>query len=515
MSMTFRRPLFLAFTILFALALFQVPALADKNKKKKQGGSKVQVEGFILAVEKDRILVENTWFLLTDKTMYHRRGDAFLTANDLQLGWEVSVRGKKAKGAEYPVAKRITVKTNKNRKVKLVGFLEISGQRWDDFSVPEIHWSENQTDESLDDEDSEDDEEGEGFNDLREHDLEIRGRSIEFTEKAEFYGRGYVTIPYRILYPGILVDVDGHMDEEKNCVLVDSVHARYERPDPLEYQIRQESALEIRKLKPGIWIYTDPGLDRWLEQIGSRLIPPYAHLPRETPKFRFEILASEEPVSFAMPDGSIYISAGLLALLRSEDEVAAVLAHEISHICLRHFLRAIEKKQHISFIDLGTFAGTIAFGPLVSVLGPMLKVATYKGLRVVPFAILHGYQNKLEYEADAYAADFLQHAGYHPGALFSVHDMLDAFGADPGAHADPALPFFWLNEQRWEKRMAHLRAECIERFPDALNYEAKTDPEYRKRIENLILFLKDKIEKQEEKSPFADRLLEHLEQESE
>ena len=72
---------------------------------------------------------------------------------------------------------------------------------------------------------------------------------------------------------------------------------------------------------------------RWVEAIGTRLA---AHSPRQDVTYRFHVVDLAEPNAFALPGGPVFVTRGLLALARSEDELAGVIGHEIGHVAARH-----------------------------------------------------------------------------------------------------------------------------------------------------------------------------------
>ena len=79
-----------------------------------------------------------------------------------------------------------------------------------------------------------------------------------------------------------------------------------------------------------------PVTQAYLREVGQGFVAA-AGDPRW--RFTFQIVDQEEPNSFTIPGGGIYISRGLLALLEREDELACVLAHEIAHVTQRHSAR--------------------------------------------------------------------------------------------------------------------------------------------------------------------------------
>ena len=84
----------------------------------------------------------------------------------------------------------------------------------------------------------------------------------------------------------------------------------------------------------------DPALAAFVDAIGQRVA---ARSPRKDVRFQFQVADMAETNAFALPGGYIYVSRGLLALVRDEDELANVLAHEVGHVAARH-ARCISNK---------------------------------------------------------------------------------------------------------------------------------------------------------------------------
>jgi predicted Zn-dependent protease len=82
-----------------------------------------------------------------------------------------------------------------------------------------------------------------------------------------------------------------------------------------------------------IGILDDPTLSKYVNDIGHRLL---RGIPRRGFDYQFSVVDQTEPNAFALPGGYIFISRGLLALANSEDELACVIGHEITHAAHRH-----------------------------------------------------------------------------------------------------------------------------------------------------------------------------------
>lgn len=157
--------------------------------------------------------------------------------------------------------------------------------------------------------------------------------------------------------------------------------------------------------------------------------------------YHFMILDSDEVNAFAAPGGHIFVSRGMLRLARSEDALAAVLAHEIAHVVGRHGLQAIKKSRVTDALTVLAAEGAKTFGN-----EELAKLTeTFEGsiADVTSTLTNSGYSRGFEREADAQAVAILSRAGYDPRAL---HAVLDQMGKvlKPGGlgfaktHPDPA-----------------------------------------------------------------------------
>lgn len=137
--------------------------------------------------------------------------------------------------------------------------------------------------------------------------------------------------------------------------------------------------------------------------------------------YRFAVLESEELNAFASPDGTIFITHGLLALCDNEDELAAVLAHEVAHVQARHGMKSLGKEEKIEagrmiVTELGA-GGSKDMAKLSGALN-----STAAGISRT--LLTKGYDRKQEEEADAIGLRILAAAGYDPGALPAVLEKL-------------------------------------------------------------------------------------------
>lgn len=139
------------------------------------------------------------------------------------------------------------------------------------------------------------------------------------------------------------------------------------------------------------------------------------------PGFEFTFKVLNDPVenAFALPGGSVYITTGLLEKLKTKDQVAAVLSHEVSHIIARHPARALHNAQVAAAIygtlSLGASLGMAAAGQPRAA-ADLARLAT----ALVTVIVYQGYSRDLEMQADRLGLKYLRNAGYNPKGMPEV-----------------------------------------------------------------------------------------------
>lgn len=167
-----------------------------------------------------------------------------------------------------------------------------------------------------------------------------------------------------------------------------------------------------RSLRRADRVLDDPELSDWLDTVGFRLA---AQSDRPDLDYTFFIVRSPQINAFAAPGGFIGLNAGLIVTAESEDEVAAVLAHEIAHVTQRHIVRAVERMQTVSLpILLGTLGALIAAQSAGS--GDAAQAAIVGGTALLQQQAIN-FTRHNEYEADRIGIQTLARAGYAPEAM--------------------------------------------------------------------------------------------------
>ncbi len=139
--------------------------------------------------------------------------------------------------------------------------------------------------------------------------------------------------------------------------------------------------------------------------------------------YHFGVLDTMEPNAFACPGGMILISKGMVMASRTEDELAAVLAHEIAHIVNRDGVASIQQSRWSSALAaMGSRAahtyGSANLSQIVSLFEGSID-DVFKTL------VVNGYSRSAEMSADEAAAGYLAKAGYNQQALLTVLETLN------------------------------------------------------------------------------------------
>lgn len=151
-------------------------------------------------------------------------------------------------------------------------------------------------------------------------------------------------------------------------------------------------------------LYPDEEWQKYVDQIGQRLLRVTPDAGKE---YHFYVLDNPAVNAMALPDGYIFVNRGLISYLRSEDELAGVIGHEIGHVVGRHAKR---NKRTKLFGDIAGFIGSILAG--TGAIADLTNTATA--------TLLSGYGREFELEADEYGGEFLALAGYNPLAMIDV-----------------------------------------------------------------------------------------------
>ncbi|MFH1844385.1 MAG: M48 family metalloprotease [bacterium] len=203
-----------------------------------------------------------------------------------------------------------------------------------------------------------------------------------------------------------------------------------------EYYIGRAVAATILKTYPPA---DDPEANEYLNLLGQTLAKA-SDRPGTYGGYHFLLLDTDEINAFAAPGGLILVSRGLVECCQSEDALAAVLAHEIGHVVLKHGLRAIKSSRLTSALTILSVEAAKNLGS--KELAQLTEEFEGSIMDVTSTLISSGYSRGLELEADQSAVTVLERIGYNPRALLDMLHQMKA-RSKPGSlgfaktHPDP------------------------------------------------------------------------------
>ena len=165
-------------------------------------------------------------------------------------------------------------------------------------------------------------------------------------------------------------------------------------------------------------VIDDPEIEAYMQSLGSRLS---LHVTDHEGTFNFFVINDPRINAFAVPGGVIGTHSGLLLTSQSESEVAAVLAHEITHVTQRHIARSIEKASKMSLPMAAAMIGAIMIGATA---GGDAGMAAMTAANAAQAQAQLNATRANEFEADRLGIELLNNAGFDPHAMATFFERL-------------------------------------------------------------------------------------------
>jgi len=210
-----------------------------------------------------------------------------------------------------------------------------------------------------------------------------------------------------------------------------------------DVQLGRQAASEVRQQLP---MLNDGPTEAVVERIGRRLVaavPPRLRQPAF--RYTFDVVNVREINAFALPGGPMFLNRGMLQAARTDDEVAGVMAHELSHVILRHGTVQAAKAQKF---QLGAIAGQV----LGSIVGGTKGAIIAQGSQIGLGTYFMKYGREYEREADLLGAQIMARAGYDPRQMANMFRTIQREGGGRGPewlsdHPDPGNRYTAINRE--------------------------------------------------------------------
>ena len=186
-----------------------------------------------------------------------------------------------------------------------------------------------------------------------------------------------------------------------------------------DVELGKKAAADTEKEMP---VLHDEIATAYVRGVGARLTPT---IPEEFrhPEFEytFKVVDVKDINAFALPGGPMYVHRGIIEAAATEGELAGVMAHEMSHVALRHGTAQMTKaKKGSLFAILGAAAG--------AVVGGTAGTAIYQGSQLGVGAVFLRYSRDDEKQADLLGVQMMARAGYDPRELAHMFETIEKAG---------------------------------------------------------------------------------------
>jgi len=230
----------------------------------------------------------------------------------------------------------------------------------------------------------------------------------------------------------------------------ESAWARFQVPPPCKnaFSVEQEQtegakyAAEIFKQMPVL--PDNSPLSQYVRQLGEKLV---AVTPGYRWPFNFHVVASDEINAFALPGGAMFVNVGALRAAETESQLAGVMAHELSHVVMRHSTCNMTKQQSVgTWAALGQLGAAIALGN-----GALGSLAT-QGIGMATGLGFLRMSRDYEKQADLLGTAILYDAGYDPRGIPQFFETIQAKYGEGGAqllsdHPNPGNRMQYVNAE--------------------------------------------------------------------
>ena len=169
----------------------------------------------------------------------------------------------------------------------------------------------------------------------------------------------------------------------------------------------------------------NPKLTQYVNEVGETVARKSSR-PNPFRGYHFAVLDTQEINAFACPGGIIFITRGQIQACKNEDQLAAVLAHEVGHVANKDGINSISQARWTQvFTAMGKEAATMYGGSTVAGLVTLFEGSIDDVFKTI---VVNGYSRKAEETADAAALQELTKAGYNPNAMVILLTTMEAKG---------------------------------------------------------------------------------------
>jgi predicted Zn-dependent protease len=166
-------------------------------------------------------------------------------------------------------------------------------------------------------------------------------------------------------------------------------------------------------------ISSDPALNERVRRVGQRIVQAAGMGDRQ---WQYAVFDDPSANAFALPGAEIGVNTGLLKIAATDDQLAAVIGHEVGHVVAHH---AAERMSQETAAQIGLGVAQSALGGAAGSRGQALASLGSAGAQL---GFLLPYSRKHELEADRLGVDFMHAAGYDPRQAVTLWEKMQSQG---------------------------------------------------------------------------------------
>lgn len=235
-----------------------------------------------------------------------------------------------------------------------------------------------------------------------------------------------------------------------------------------------------------------PEMRVYLDRLGKALAS-YSNQPETFGGYHFAVIDTDAFNAVSAPGGFIFVSRGILQRVTDEEELAAVLAHEIAHVTGRHGIRSLSRESLNGALQAaGLLVGSLNCDMVLQQAGLVFAAVVDE---LVDTLLEKGYSRELEFEADREAAVLLARAGLPPSGMGRVLIALDVMEEAPGGK--PKAGGWFSTHPSASERLQKLNSNVVQSpFVDAEDDSGRTVAAVRlKRFRTAVASLSSGMRK--------------------
>jgi predicted Zn-dependent protease len=246
----------------------------------------------------------------------------------------------------------------------------------------------------------------------------------------------------------------------------------------ITYGEEEELSAEIlRIIFKRMQVVEDPYITGYVNRVGRRIL---AAMPQQPFRYRFYVINQDMYNAFATPAGHIFIYSGLIEAMRSEDELAGIIAHEITHVYARHISQKIEYAKKLSWAQLAGMAAGILLGAAGG--SGAAGSAMIMGSAGAGATAQLAFSRENEMQADQLGLKYLTEAGYGAEGLLTSLKLIRTktwYGKDQ-------IPAYMMTHPAIDDRIAYVTS-WVEDHRDEAKPRLKLDPVEFERLQTRLI----------------------------